>query len=306
MVYLNIKATPAVFLSVCVGVGAFAAPAVSSSNEAPSVARASTNQIDEPIMLAGGFGDFFGAFKDDLGRMGSNVADVVTGKGQRSSGDEVTGQSRPPNATTPSNASANRSLSCDENREIQQRLADLGYAPGPADGLPGKNTRSAINAFQRDNGMPADGQPSRQLLSSLRAQTGNRTAQRASRPEPVNVVLGENIRARERQLYYECAEQLNAERRREGIPEIHVSRQGAMSSGASNADMTNAAAGIMQQYGMSMVSSPEARMAAHLGRAASAQTAQAQAIQKSQKQQAAVLELQGCVARKQRPVGYQH
>jgi len=200
----------------------------------------------------------------------------------------------------------NHSLSREENREIQQRLADLGYAPGPADGLPGKNTRSAIYAFQRDNGMSADGQPSMQVLSSLRSKTGNRSAHYASRPEPVNVVLGENLRARERQIYYECAEQLNAERRREGIPEIQLKRQGEMSGGVTNKDMTTAALGVMEQYGMSMLSSPEARMASHLGRAASAQNARAQSIQKSQRQQAAVLELQGCVARKQRPAGYQY
>jgi len=304
MMYLNIKATPAFFLTVLVGLGAFAAPAVYSSNDLASAAHPPVNKLGGPMMVAGGFGDFFDAFKGDLSRMGSNVADVVTGNGERSSGGQVTGQSQ--SVSSPSNVSMNHSLSREENREIQQRLADLGYAPGPADGLPGKNTRSAIYAFQRDNGMSADGQPSMQVLSSLRSKTGNRSAHYASRPEPVNVVLGENLRARERQIYYECAEQLNAERRREGIPEIQLKRQGEMLGGVTNKDMTTAALGVMEQYGMSMLSSPEARMASHLGRAASAQNARAQSIQKSQRQQAAVLELQGCVARKQRPAGYQY
>jgi TPR repeat protein len=53
-------------------------------------------------------------------------------------------------------------------REIQQRLTDLGYAPGPVDGLFGGKTRSAIQAFQRAQGLQPDGQATPQLLEVLK------------------------------------------------------------------------------------------------------------------------------------------
>ena len=40
----------------------------------------------------------------------------------------------------------------------QQRLTELGYQPGPADGSMGPRTQSSIRMFQRDNGLPVDGQ----------------------------------------------------------------------------------------------------------------------------------------------------
>ncbi len=50
---------------------------------------------------------------------------------------------------------------------IQRRLNELGYNAGPADGLFGKKTRAAIQAFQRDNRMVADGIASVALLERL-------------------------------------------------------------------------------------------------------------------------------------------
>ena len=41
--------------------------------------------------------------------------------------------------------------------KIQERLEELGYPPGPLDGLYGVATASAVAAFQRDNGLEADG-----------------------------------------------------------------------------------------------------------------------------------------------------
>lgn len=42
-------------------------------------------------------------------------------------------------------------------RKYQQQLKDLGYDPGPIDGLLGTKTRRAISAFQRDQGLYVDG-----------------------------------------------------------------------------------------------------------------------------------------------------
>lgn len=40
---------------------------------------------------------------------------------------------------------------------VQQKLAQLGYNPGPADGVVGPHTIEAIKQFQRDRGLEVDG-----------------------------------------------------------------------------------------------------------------------------------------------------
>ncbi len=52
---------------------------------------------------------------------------------------------------------------------IQSGLAAKGYNPGPADGVAGRRTRSAIRAYQRDHGLLVNGQPSQQLASHIRS-----------------------------------------------------------------------------------------------------------------------------------------
>ena len=52
-------------------------------------------------------------------------------------------------------------------RGVQLNLATLGYKPGPADGILGSRTRSAIEAFQRDLGLPATGEVSNELRIAL-------------------------------------------------------------------------------------------------------------------------------------------
>ncbi len=55
-----------------------------------------------------------------------------------------------------------RSILCETNMthnrvsDIQQALVDKGYDPGKIDGIVGKNTMAAVNAFQRDNNLPVD------------------------------------------------------------------------------------------------------------------------------------------------------
>jgi hypothetical protein len=50
---------------------------------------------------------------------------------------------------------------------LQQRLNDLGYDAGPADGVAGVRTRNAIRVYQEQQGLPIDGQPSPDLLTRL-------------------------------------------------------------------------------------------------------------------------------------------
>lgn len=58
-------------------------------------------------------------------------------------------------------------LSRDETKEVQKLLEELGYDPGPADGVIGPQTRQAVRSFQQDHELPADGYPDRPLLEAL-------------------------------------------------------------------------------------------------------------------------------------------
>jgi hypothetical protein len=52
---------------------------------------------------------------------------------------------------------------------VQRHLSDLGFDPGPIDGLMGPRTRGAIRRFQRDQGDPATGFVTFALLERIRA-----------------------------------------------------------------------------------------------------------------------------------------
>jgi len=52
-------------------------------------------------------------------------------------------------------------------RSIQEMLGTLGYDAGVPDGAPGPRTRAAIEAYQRDAGLPVDGVPSESLRRDL-------------------------------------------------------------------------------------------------------------------------------------------
>jgi hypothetical protein len=52
-------------------------------------------------------------------------------------------------------------------RAVQQKLNELGYNAGPADGLMGRGTRAAIIAFQQDRGLAATGVADQALLIQL-------------------------------------------------------------------------------------------------------------------------------------------
>src|SRR6266508_6459336 len=44
-----------------------------------------------------------------------------------------------------------------EVSDLQRRLRELGYSPGPVDGVFGLRTGQAVRAFQRDSGLKVDG-----------------------------------------------------------------------------------------------------------------------------------------------------
>lgn len=56
--------------------------------------------------------------------------------------------------------------------DTQYSLTNLGYDPGPVDGLMGPGTRAAVRAYQRDAGLLVTGRISKQLLKHIRSQGG--------------------------------------------------------------------------------------------------------------------------------------
>lgn len=61
-----------------------------------------------------------------------------------------------------------RQMSREQTQELQGRLNAAGYPAGPEDGYFGPATRSALQAFQRDSGLTADGFPDSASLRRLR------------------------------------------------------------------------------------------------------------------------------------------
>jgi hypothetical protein len=57
----------------------------------------------------------------------------------------------------------------DMTHAVQTQLIRLGYMRGPADGVAGPQTASAISQFQGVSGLPVDGMPSPPLLARLQA-----------------------------------------------------------------------------------------------------------------------------------------
>jgi hypothetical protein len=58
-------------------------------------------------------------------------------------------------------------LSIAERKAIQERLTAAGFDTGGADGVIGRNTETAIRAYEQQQGLPVTGQPSRALLERL-------------------------------------------------------------------------------------------------------------------------------------------
>lgn len=54
-------------------------------------------------------------------------------------------------------------------RTVEQALKDLGYAPGPIDGVIDDRAEAAIRAYQADRGQPVNGEVTPELIAALEA-----------------------------------------------------------------------------------------------------------------------------------------
>lgn len=63
-----------------------------------------------------------------------------------------------------------KALSFTDKKTMQRKLTQLGYSTGGVDGQIGPNSRKAIRAWQRSNGLPADGYMEQTLLKKLMLQ----------------------------------------------------------------------------------------------------------------------------------------
>jgi hypothetical protein len=81
-------------------------------------------------------------------------------------------------------------LSRDEVREVQTRLLDFGFDPGPLDGDAGRLTKTAVLKYQEKRALAQTGKPDRALLDQLRRDPAPKVerppevAQRGPRPQP--------------------------------------------------------------------------------------------------------------------------
>ena len=84
---------------------------------------------------------------------------------------------------TPANRSAGQAEDKAVVRRAQQMLADLGYEPGPADGVPGSKTRRAVRDYQMKSGLAADGRVTAALLRRLEDSIQHAEVQRPKRSD---------------------------------------------------------------------------------------------------------------------------
>ena len=76
-------------------------------------------------------------------------------------------------AASPERLLARSGLLRSYTRAVQEKLAALGYDPGPVDGVVGPRTRAAIRDYQIDHGLAGTGEVSRALLSHLHGLDGD-------------------------------------------------------------------------------------------------------------------------------------
>lgn len=81
--------------------------------------------------------------------------------------------SQPPPAKAPAKSAAVQEGAAEKKvRTVQTGLSELGYTPGPIDGVVGQQTVDAIKSFEADRRMKITGEISDRLIRELRSTTG--------------------------------------------------------------------------------------------------------------------------------------
>lgn len=73
-------------------------------------------------------------------------------------------------------------IDADVVRAVQRELAQRGYLPGVADGLPHPATRGAVMAYEHDHGLPLTAEPSEAILKAILFGVPSSAAMRQQKP----------------------------------------------------------------------------------------------------------------------------
>ena len=125
------------------------------------------SDVDRFNAMVADYNSRCGSFRYRSGALESARRDVEPYRGQL----QAEGRSRFARSSSTGSLSAPapaRPVADETVRAVQQKLNELGYSAGPADGLMGRGTRAAIIAFQQDRGLAATGVADQTLLFQLR------------------------------------------------------------------------------------------------------------------------------------------
>jgi peptidoglycan hydrolase-like protein with peptidoglycan-binding domain len=98
-----------------------------------------------------------------------------------------------------------KGMTGDAVKSMQNRLIELGYLSGTADGVFGAQTYRAVREFQKDNALYADGIAGNKTIAALNNANGANNGSGATNPPSSgnNVGLGTSIAAMARSVKYE-------------------------------------------------------------------------------------------------------
>jgi peptidoglycan hydrolase-like protein with peptidoglycan-binding domain len=112
-------------------------------------------------------------------------------------------------------------------RAVQNRLKQLGYYDGAADGVWGMGTQSAIERFQRDKRLPANGELTTRTVSAMGLDPGGfREAQTANAAAPLDPAVVRNIQQKLRKagFYSGAVDGVWGDRSRQAVERFQRSR----------------------------------------------------------------------------------
>ena len=113
------------------------------------------------------------------GAAGEQTQKVLYGGNAKKSSTQAAAASA---TAAPSNGTMRVGSTGSDVRSLQQRLIELGFLAGKADGIYGNKTASAVRAYQKANKLSADGVAGQKTLSSLNSAAAAKPAASSSTP----------------------------------------------------------------------------------------------------------------------------